>query len=180
MWYRNPFCHSSVLIRRAVLDICGQYDENRYLVEDLDLWFRVAGRWNLRNLPEPLVSYRLWSGGLTSSSLRKVAWRSYLMRTSGVVPYGYHCPVAARIYSLLALAAVLLPARMVLKLFGLGIKLFGPEEVMNGTGTRRSVRCAPQVEPTPNEEEGSFPAKITPAIEPTACVSIEHAPIKCL
>jgi glycosyltransferase involved in cell wall biosynthesis len=128
IWFRNPFCHSGALVRRMALEQCGPYDERLYLVEDLDLWFRIARNWRLHNLSEPLVSYRVWPGSLTNRRLRTVAWRSYQLRTNGVRAYGYHCPRIAQVYGLATLLAVLLPASLVIRLFGLGLRIAGRNE----------------------------------------------------
>jgi glycosyltransferase involved in cell wall biosynthesis len=58
-----PFCHSSVMIRREVLDRVGLYDSSKdgskkLLVEDYDLWVRIlAAGYDLANLPDVLMTY---------------------------------------------------------------------------------------------------------------------------
>jgi len=58
----NPFVHSSVLLRRAVLDRVGGYDELLPVAQDYDLWLRVARVTAMANLPEPLLTRRLLPG----------------------------------------------------------------------------------------------------------------------
>src|SRR5207302_1966772 len=60
IWYRNPLCHSTIIGRTAVLQTTRGYDESKFLVEDLDLWFRVMEHWQIANVPVPLVRYRIW------------------------------------------------------------------------------------------------------------------------
>ena len=50
----NPFFHASVMLRREVFDAVGLYDVGWPSVEDYELWFRVAQRFGLANLAEPL------------------------------------------------------------------------------------------------------------------------------
>ena len=54
------FTHSSVMIRRTILDKVGLYseDSNRQPPEDYDLWSRIAIHSEVSNLPEVLVQYR--------------------------------------------------------------------------------------------------------------------------
>ncbi|MBI4323821.1 MAG: glycosyltransferase [Chloroflexi bacterium] len=126
IWYRNPFCHSAVLMRRAALEQCGGYDEAFTLVEDLELWFRIGRYWELCNLPMPLVRYRLWGGSLTSRRLRALAWRGRKVRARAASQLGYHQPLLARAYSAAPLVATLLPPRHVRKLFEWGLGLLSP------------------------------------------------------
>jgi hypothetical protein len=59
-FYRGcPFTHSSVMMRRAVLEMCGGYRELFTLAEDYDLWLRLHGMTIMDNLPETLLHYRL-------------------------------------------------------------------------------------------------------------------------
>jgi hypothetical protein len=50
--------HPTVVARRDVLRGAGGYDARRYPSEDLDLWFRLAGRGELANLAETLLQHR--------------------------------------------------------------------------------------------------------------------------
>jgi glycosyltransferase involved in cell wall biosynthesis len=55
---RNPFIHSSVVLRRALLDDLHGYDETFVVAQDYDLWMRMSRITKLANLPEPLVIRR--------------------------------------------------------------------------------------------------------------------------
>ena len=57
---------SSTLIRRAVFDAVGWYDEGDRLAPDWDMWFRIAAAFDIAQVPEPLVRYRI-HGEQTSS-----------------------------------------------------------------------------------------------------------------
>src|SRR5262245_7484033 len=58
----NPFVHSSVMMRRSVLERVGGYDERLAVAQDYDLWMRMAAVTRLGNIPEPLVVRRLLAG----------------------------------------------------------------------------------------------------------------------
>ena len=59
---RNCFAHPTVLMRRDALLAVGGYRSAFALCEDYDLWLRLAERFDLANLPEPLLRYRLHPG----------------------------------------------------------------------------------------------------------------------
>ncbi len=59
MYYSNPICHPSVMMRREVLCSLGGYGGG-LLAEDYELWVRlvIRGNINFANLDEPLIHYR--------------------------------------------------------------------------------------------------------------------------
>ena len=59
---RNPFVHSSVVMRRAAVEQAGGYDETFPVAQDYDLWMRMSRVTRMANLPEPLVVRRLGPG----------------------------------------------------------------------------------------------------------------------
>jgi len=63
----NPFIHSSVMFRRAVIDLVGGYDESFAVAQDYDLWLRMSRVTQLANLTEPMVLRRLAPGRLSSA-----------------------------------------------------------------------------------------------------------------
>lgn len=56
--WRNPFLHSTVLIRRDVFRKVGMYDPN-YFFEDYELWLRVLCAYPAANIDQPLVTRTL-------------------------------------------------------------------------------------------------------------------------
>ena len=80
---RNPFVHSSVVMRRSVLAQTGGYDETLPVAQDYDLWMRMSRLTRLANLPEPLVVRRLVPGRVSAvrdddrlSAEARVRWRA--------------------------------------------------------------------------------------------------------
>jgi glycosyltransferase involved in cell wall biosynthesis len=68
----NCIAHPTVLMRKkAVLDV-GGYRAQFLLCEDYDLWLRLSEHYDLLNLPEPLLKYRVHPGQTT--------WRSHEQR----------------------------------------------------------------------------------------------------
>ncbi len=61
----NPFIHSSVMFPRSAFFAAGGYQEGRRTDEDYRLWVRIAHKWSIAILPEPLVTYRMRPEGLS-------------------------------------------------------------------------------------------------------------------
>lgn len=51
IWWRNPFGHSCVVMRRSLFEQVGRYDERLPVSQDLDLWFRLLDVTKVANLP---------------------------------------------------------------------------------------------------------------------------------
>lgn len=58
--FNNPFVHSSIMMRKAALDVVGAYsiDPAHPPAEDYELWSRLARRYEVANLPDRLTIYR--------------------------------------------------------------------------------------------------------------------------
>lgn len=63
---RNPFIHSSVLIRKSALDDVGNYNHNLHYAQDYELWLRLGAKYELANLPGATVVQHINPAGLTS------------------------------------------------------------------------------------------------------------------
>ncbi len=59
---RNPMLHSTVTMRRHIVEAVGGYDPRFAVAQDYDLWMRLAGVTRLANLSEALVVRRLLAG----------------------------------------------------------------------------------------------------------------------
>ena len=80
---RNPFVHSSVIMRREVAERAGGYDASFAVAQDYDLWMRISRWTRMANLGEPLVIRRLLPGRVTAerdgARLRaeaRIRWRA--------------------------------------------------------------------------------------------------------
>ncbi len=75
LFYRNPFCHPTVMFKRDLVRQLGGY-QNGQFAEDYDLWVRLARNPNIlfANIPRTLLGYRLLSIGEARGS--KVAYRA--------------------------------------------------------------------------------------------------------
>jgi len=59
---RNPLLHSTVMMRRRVVEAVAGYDVRFAVAQDYDLWIRLAAVTRLANLSEALVVRRLLPG----------------------------------------------------------------------------------------------------------------------
>jgi hypothetical protein len=62
----NPFVHSSMTMRRQAFIAAGRYRNAFPLVEDYDLWLRLARQGRFMNFAEPLVDYRRHAATLSA------------------------------------------------------------------------------------------------------------------
>jgi hypothetical protein len=80
---RNPFVHSSVIMRREAVERAGGYDPAFAVAQDYDLWMRMSRVTRLANLPEPLVVRRLLPGRVSAdreaerlAAEARIRWRA--------------------------------------------------------------------------------------------------------
>ncbi len=59
---RNVMVGSSVMLRRRAFDQVGGFDENLTSIENRDLWIRVAKKWLVECIDQPLTLYRVHAG----------------------------------------------------------------------------------------------------------------------
>jgi hypothetical protein len=63
------FTHPSVMLRSAALAAVGGYRPAYGPAEDYDLWLRLSERYELANLPDPLLYYRVYPGQVSVRQL---------------------------------------------------------------------------------------------------------------
>lgn len=67
LWDGNFIPAQSALIRRAVYDKVGVYDESLSL-EDHDMWLRISRQYHFAHYPKPLAKYRLSATSMSGSA----------------------------------------------------------------------------------------------------------------
>ena len=83
LWYRNPFAHPAVLIRKNKLLEVGGYLGGRY-AQDFDLWLRLARNQDTKfgNVDNVLLEYRVHDNQSKGSSSSYAEVAGYLFRES--------------------------------------------------------------------------------------------------
>ena len=79
---KGDFVGACFLYTRNVYNTVGEYDANKFLVEDYDYWLRIFCRFKVYNITDCLYKYRWHDGSLTStekqdsinSMCEKVLW----------------------------------------------------------------------------------------------------------
>lgn len=59
LFFRNPFCHGSIMARKDCLQIVGGWNPCRKVVEDYELWFRFLKHFQCENEETVLLKYRV-------------------------------------------------------------------------------------------------------------------------
>ncbi len=100
-----PIAHSCAMYRRRAVIDAGGYDENLMDHEDLDLWIRVAQKWTLANISEPLVvryirsdSYWHRNFGTHARNVHLARLNAKAVRDLSLPFYYYAYPVARLVY----------------------------------------------------------------------------------
>lgn len=65
----NGICASTVVVRRSVLQRCGDFDPALKQCEDWDLWLRISRSHTIVKLPETLARYRVHGSNMTRDYL---------------------------------------------------------------------------------------------------------------
>jgi glycosyltransferase involved in cell wall biosynthesis len=104
----NPLVHSSVMMRRTVLDRVGGYDPSFPVAQDYDLWMRMARVSRLANLPELLVIRRLPPGRISAVRNNERLLAEARVRWRAVRSHAY--PWWYVVFALRPVTALALPA----------------------------------------------------------------------
>lgn len=70
---QHNMVHSGCVISKKALQTVGVYDEEMRVAEDYDLWLRIAERFMIYHIPEPLVTIRAGNHN-TSNSVPHEVW----------------------------------------------------------------------------------------------------------
>lgn len=66
----NCLCHPTLMMRRSAYDVLGPYDERLAQVPDLDMWIRLALRFDFHVLPDQLTRFRIRDNAANASAAR--------------------------------------------------------------------------------------------------------------
>ena len=88
---KNRMTGGTVIVKHSVLDEVGNFDESLSAAENWDLWIRIAERYEIDFVNEPLVNYRVHIGNMSkSSSLMIGAREQILVKHLGQLPIPSH------------------------------------------------------------------------------------------
>lgn len=105
-----PYCHSSVMFRRSLIDEGLNYDPTQPFLIDFEFFQRVAAKYRVANLPDVLVKRYVRKESYFQSSFnasrqnRRLAWLCALAVKRFTLPvYFYAFPLARLVYPMLPL-----------------------------------------------------------------------------
>jgi len=80
----NCLCHPTLMIRRRCYAEVGLYDARLSQVPDLDMWIRIASRYDIHVMREPLTRFRIRDGQRNASAarpevVRRDAWERQMV-----------------------------------------------------------------------------------------------------
>ncbi len=100
---RNPFVHSSVMMRRSAIREVGLYDESLPCVVVRDLWVRIAQRFQLAVLSEVLGLKRLhpqqYFRGQLDEAIRLQTSGAIRMKAARELSLPYHVRLLSLLYA---------------------------------------------------------------------------------
>ena len=67
----NPIAHPGAMLRRSAVNEVGPYDADYPRCQDYELWLRLAERYDLANLDEVLIGYRISATQVKQRHLRE-------------------------------------------------------------------------------------------------------------
>lgn len=102
--YKN-IVMASFMYTRAVYEKVGDYDEDRFLVEDHDYWLRIAREFAVTYIAEPLYLYRTHPGSLTETKNRQMQEAKIALLKDELCSDKLSDAVRSGIYRELAIAA---------------------------------------------------------------------------
>ena len=103
--HHQVFTHSATMVRRHIFEQVGYYDENLPIGCDPDLWLRIAEKWKVANLSEPLILRRHHSGQISRTNRFKTVALNVNMKWDSIRRLGL--PVYFRLYIIFPLMGVI-------------------------------------------------------------------------
>jgi glycosyltransferase involved in cell wall biosynthesis len=82
----NCIAHPTVMFRREAVLAVGLYRPEFKAAQDYDLWLRMSRRFEIANIPEPLLRYRFAAGGITLARKWEQYYYVYLAKASDARP----------------------------------------------------------------------------------------------
>lgn len=117
LWYRNPIQHSTAIIRKRCLDDLGGYNVTFPQSQDYELWFRIGQKYQLHNLEEVLMRYRVHGENAIIQKQKNMIQLALRARKMAVHDYGYTISLRAQIFNSFTRLALILPIRLVYWMF---------------------------------------------------------------
>lgn len=113
---KSPLCNPATMIRVSGLTEFGYYDTNFSGTEDYEMWFKLASKYKLANLKEPLFQYRLSKKQFKSKKVKQLLFETVKIKRKWVFTKRYF-NIKALCRFFLEQMLLLFPDRFILNLF---------------------------------------------------------------
>ncbi len=113
--FNNQFIHSSLFIRKDILDEEGLYNENFKKSQDYELVLRLASKYKIVNLPDRLIRWRMNYNSLSWSD-KEQELCAIRARWLAITKYGYS-KLTGLFHIILRVGWLLLPRNIKMKKF---------------------------------------------------------------
>lgn len=116
----SAFAHPVVMFRKRVFKEFHGYDPNMIPCEDLDLWFKIGAKYDLRSIPKTLLKYSLSTESSSHYDVRATELLGFKIKINAIKKLGYRPSTYDLIYNLLQFLSLwLMPANIRIKLYNL-------------------------------------------------------------
>ena len=146
-----PLCHVALVFRTEVFRAVNAYRSAFLHAEDYDFWLRIAERWQVANLPEPLVNVRRRAHSVSSVNTRQQvisslgAWAaSAIRRAGGRDPIDQEEPVTRELLTSMGVSDAVFEEHLI------GVYLYWIDVMLqssDGAGALRVMREALESQP---------------------------------
>jgi glycosyltransferase involved in cell wall biosynthesis len=113
-FFITPVRHSTLMVRKECFDRLGLYAD---MPEELDLLMRIGRTYQLANLPECLVKYRVHGNNYILTDHRTIIRWTLRTRRKAIRVYGYRMPALGYVSYVATWLVQFLPPRVVFRLF---------------------------------------------------------------
>lgn len=143
LYYRN-IVGASFMYTREVYKEIGDYDPEKFLMEDYDYWLRIMRLYTVKYIPEVLYQYRQHGNSLTETRNRQVLEGKVKLLKSELVQMNFESTILRMIYKELAEALFSLDRYDEMKKYLLQMKCISS----NMNDVRKAVRISFVLGPT--------------------------------
>lgn len=121
IWYRNPFIHPWVLIKKQCFEDFWWYKEWFLYAEDLELWIRFGQKWDFWNIDDIILKYRIFWENSTLKKQEQMIQNTLKARKQAIKLW-YKMPLKWKIYYVWTWCMKFLPPKFVLFIFNKLVK----------------------------------------------------------
>ena len=115
----NPVAQPASMARAVCYEKVGGYDPSLKVSEDLEMMFRIGEQFEFANLQQVVIKYRQLPTSLTAANLKKMERITRQIRAKYKNSQSYSFTFGDALYNRLQQLAMLLPPKLVMKLFQL-------------------------------------------------------------